>query len=91
MQKIPMGIKLPPNRLIPGLPHGLFRTKSPNLGKFWRAIDWKMFISRYILWPFRIFLWIVEIFFDDLAHFVFIWCIFFGFGIMYQEKSGNPG
>jgi hypothetical protein len=22
---------------------------------------------------------------------VFIWCTFSGFGIMYQEKSGNPG
>jgi hypothetical protein len=26
-----------------------------------------------------------------LVHFVFIWYIFSGFGIMYQEKSGNPG
>jgi hypothetical protein len=25
-----------------------------------------------------------------LAHFVFIWSIFSSFGIMYQEKSGNP-
>jgi hypothetical protein len=27
---------------------------------------------------------------DYLVHFVFLWCIFYGFGIMYQEKSGNP-
>jgi hypothetical protein len=27
---------------------------------------------------------------DHLVHFVFIWYIFSGFGIMYQEKSGNP-
>jgi hypothetical protein len=36
----------------------LFKPKIPNLGKFWRALDWKT-VS--------------------------------GFGIMYQEKSGNPG
>jgi hypothetical protein len=29
--------------------------------------------------------------YDYLVHFVFIWYIFSGFGIMYQEKSGNPG
>jgi hypothetical protein len=26
-----------------------------------------------------------------LAHFVFIWYIISGFGILQQEKSGNPG
>jgi hypothetical protein len=26
-----------------------FRTKNPNLGKFWRALEWK---SWYVLWPF---------------------------------------
>jgi hypothetical protein len=31
------------------------------------------------------------IFNDHLVHYVFFWCIFSGFGIMYQEKSGNPG
>jgi hypothetical protein len=30
------------------------------------------------------------IFYDHLVHFVFIWYIFPGFGIMSQEKSGNP-
>jgi hypothetical protein len=30
------------------------------------------------------------VFYDHLVHFVFIWYIFFGFGIMHQEKSGNP-
>jgi ABC-type polysaccharide/polyol phosphate export permease len=30
------------------------------------------------------------IFYDLMVHFVFIWYIFSGFGIMYQEKSGNP-
>jgi hypothetical protein len=31
------------------------------------------------------------IFFDHLVEFVFILYIFHRFGIMYQEKSGNPG
>jgi hypothetical protein len=30
------------------------------------------------------------IFYDHLVHFVFIWYIFSSFGIMHQEKSGNP-
>jgi hypothetical protein len=30
------------------------------------------------------------IFYDHLVQFVFIWYIFSGFGIMHQEKSGNP-
>jgi hypothetical protein len=29
-----------------------FKTKNPNLGKFWRALDWKMLIY---LWPLEIF------------------------------------
>jgi hypothetical protein len=66
-----------------------FQTKNHNLGKLYRALDWKMFMylmaiwNTYfmeiwdILWPFGTF----------FIHFVF----FSGFGIMYQEKSGNPG
>jgi hypothetical protein len=30
------------------------------------------------------------IFYDHLVQFVFIWYILSGFGIMQQEKSGNP-
>jgi hypothetical protein len=35
--------------------------------------------------------WRFGIFYGHLVHFVFIWYIFSGFGIMYQEKSGNTG
>jgi hypothetical protein len=42
----------------------------------------------YILWPFGIFNGHLGYFI--LVHFVFIWYIFSGFGIMYREKSGNP-
>jgi hypothetical protein len=77
-----------------------FQTQNPNLGKFWRALDWK---NGYILYSFGIFyghleyfmdIWNIVrtfgIFYDHLVHFVFIWYIFSGFGIMDQEKSGNP-
>jgi hypothetical protein len=33
---------------------------------------------------------IFGIFYDHLVHCVFIWYSFSGFGIMQQEKSGNP-
>jgi hypothetical protein len=36
-------------------------------------------------------LWRFGIFHARLVHFVLIWYIFSGFGIMYQYKSGNPG
>jgi hypothetical protein len=31
------------------------------------------------------------IFSGSLVHFVVIWCILTRFGMLYQEKSGNPG
>jgi hypothetical protein len=64
-----------------------FQTKNPNLGKFWRATDWKMLLYIMAIWNI---LQTFGKFYDHLEHFVFIWCIFAGFGIVYQEKSGNP-
>jgi hypothetical protein len=64
-----------------------FRTKNPNLGKFWRVLDGKMFIY------YRAFLNILltfGIFYYHLVLFAFNWYIFSGFGIRRQEKSGNP-
>jgi hypothetical protein len=61
-----------------------FQTKTPNLGKFWSALDWKRLINfmEYL---------------EYSGYFMAIWYIlcsfgtFSGFGIMYREKSGNPG
>jgi hypothetical protein len=50
-----------------------FQTKNPNLGKLWRALDWKMLI--YFMSIANI-LQTFEIFYDHLVHFVFIWYIF---------------
>jgi hypothetical protein len=50
-----------------------FQAKNPNLGKFWRALDWKMLIYYMATWN------ILQIFgltCDHLVHFVFIWYIF---------------
>jgi hypothetical protein len=55
--------------------------------KFWRALDWKLFIYLMAMWNI---LRTFEKFYDHLVHFVLIWNIFSGFGIMYREKSGNP-
>jgi hypothetical protein len=46
-----------------------FQTKNPNLGKFWRALDWKMFIYLMSIWNILQRLGVV---YDHLVHFVFI-------------------
>jgi hypothetical protein len=66
-----------------------FQTKNSNLGKFWRALPrWEnCYIYDMAIWNIlRTFL----IFYNYLVHFVFLWYILSGFGIMYQGKSGNP-
>jgi hypothetical protein len=47
-----------------------FQTKNPNLGKFWRVLDWKKFIS--FLWPFGTF-------YGYLGYFTTIWYILYSF------------
>jgi hypothetical protein len=65
-----------------------FQTENPNLGKFFRASDWKMLIYFMAIWnTLRIF----GTFCDHSVLVVLIWYIFPYFGIMHQEKSGNPG
>jgi hypothetical protein len=64
-----------------------FQTKNLNLGKFWMALDWKLLISFMAIWN------ILEtfgIFYDHLGTFCVHLVHFYRFGIMYQEKSGNP-
>jgi hypothetical protein len=50
-----------------------FQTKNPKLGKFYRALDCKMFIYFIAIWNI---LWRFGIFCDHLVHFVFTWYIF---------------
>jgi hypothetical protein len=66
----------------------IFNPKNPNLGKFLRVIDWKLFIYFMAIWNVWMAFWI---FYEHMVHLVFIWYIFSCFGIMYQEKSGSLG
>jgi hypothetical protein len=65
-----------------------FQTKDPHLGKFCRALDWKMLIYFMAIWNI---LPTFGIFYD---HLVCTFCVhlvhFSRFGIKHQEKSGNP-
>jgi hypothetical protein len=65
-----------------------FQTKNTNLGKFWSFSQWKMMIHVMTIWsvltPFGIFC-------VRSVHFMAIWYIFPRFGMLQQEKSGNPG
>jgi hypothetical protein len=61
-----------------------FQTKNPDLGKFWWVLHWKMLVYFMSIWP-------LEIFYGHLVYFVVNWYIFPRFGMLHQEKSGNPG
>jgi hypothetical protein len=63
-----------------------FQTKNPSLGKFWRALDWKMLIYFTAIWNI---LQAFGTFYDHSVHFVFIWYIF-GFWYHVPRKSGKP-
>jgi hypothetical protein len=64
-----------------------FQTKNPNLGTFWRFLQWKMLVYFMNIWPI---LMPFGIFCGHLAYFVVIWYIFSRFGMLHHEKSGNP-
>jgi hypothetical protein len=57
-----------------------FQTKNPNLGEFWRVLLCKILEYFMTIWSI---LRPLEIFYGHLVYFP-------RFGILYQEKSGNP-
>jgi hypothetical protein len=59
----------------------------PIFGKFWRILQWKNLVYFMTIW---FILLLLEIFYGHLVYLVVIWYIFHRFGILYQEKSGNP-
>jgi hypothetical protein len=65
-----------------------FQTKNPDLGKFWRYLEWKMLVYFMTIWnilsPFGIIV-------GRLVKFVADWYIFPILVCLDQEKSGNPG
>jgi hypothetical protein len=64
-----------------------FQSKNPNLGKFWRALDWKMLI--YFICRLEYFR-TLEIFYDHLVHFVLFGYIFFRFLYHAPRKIWQP-
>jgi hypothetical protein len=74
-------------RLEQGCQMVCFQTKNPNLGRFWRALEWKMMVYFMVIWnillSFGINLW-------PFGNVVIIWYISPTFGIL-CKKSGNPG
>jgi hypothetical protein len=65
-----------------------FQTKNTNLGKFWRVLQWKMLLYFMAIWSI---LPQFGIFCGHLVYFMVSWYIFLSVGMLYQEKSGNPG
>jgi hypothetical protein len=78
----------PLHMFLAGLPDGLFSNQKSQFGKNFYGFRLENVDVFYTIWNIlRIFF----IFCDHSVHFVFIWYIFSIFGIMDQEKSGNPG
>jgi hypothetical protein len=65
-----------------------FQTKNPNLGKFWRVLQWKMLVYQDHLEHFPA-IW--YIYFMALWYMLWSFGIFSPFWYIYREKSGNPG
>jgi hypothetical protein len=64
-----------------------FQTKNPNLGKIWRALQCKMLVYFMDTWS----AYGLLLYFMDICYSSWLFSIFFSrFGILYQEKSGNP-
>jgi hypothetical protein len=51
-------------------------------------MQWKVFVYFMNMWPILL---PFDILYSHLVHFVAMWYIFPRFGILCQEKSGNPG
>jgi hypothetical protein len=81
-------VTLSPGNLPPqqGCQMVCFQTKNSNLGKFWRASEWKMLLHFMIIWNI---LWPFGIMYGSLVEFVVIWYIFPILVCLDQEQSGN--
>jgi hypothetical protein len=67
----------------------IFKPKITNFGKFWKALELKRLVYvSYGHLNYRMAFWYISLPFGNL---VAIWYIFPRFGILCQEKSGNPG
>jgi hypothetical protein len=65
-----------------------FQTKNPNLGKFWRALEWKILVYFMTIWNILLQLGIS---YALLVQFVVIWYCFSNLVCLDQLQSGDPG
>jgi hypothetical protein len=65
-----------------------FQNKNPNLGKFWSVLQWKRLVNFMAIWSILLPLCLC---YGHFVYFVVILAYFSRFGMLYQEKSGNPG
>jgi hypothetical protein len=61
---------------------------NPDLGKFWRALQWKLLVYNLSIWPIlRLHIWYsvwpLGIFYGYLV------CIFSRFGVLYQLRNAD--
>jgi hypothetical protein len=64
-----------------------FKTKYPSLGKFWRALEWKITVH---FMAFLEYISAILYILGPLGNLMVSWYTFPHFVILYQEKSGNP-
>jgi hypothetical protein len=69
----------------------IYKPENPNLGKFWRVLQWKILVGIFYGYIFGQFSVHLVYFITRLVYFMVIWYMFPVFGIFYHEKSGNPG
>jgi hypothetical protein len=76
------------------LPDGLFSNKNPKLGKLRRALERLENVDILEYWN----IWNIGVFFPNIWDILWPFGTFCGhlvyfsrFGMLYQEKSGNPG
>jgi hypothetical protein len=64
-----------------------FQTKNPNLGKFWRVLQWKIFVYFMTIWSI---LRPLKVFYGHLVYFVVIWYISPRFWYIVPRKIFQP-
>jgi hypothetical protein len=64
-----------------------FQTQNRNLGTLSRVLQWKMLVYFMDIWSI---LSPLDIFYGHMVYMVVIWYNFPRFGMLHQEKSGNP-
>jgi hypothetical protein len=63
------------------------QTNNPTLVKFWGVVQWNMLVYFMAIWAILL---SFGIFCGHLVYLMVTWYSFSCFGILYQEKSGNP-